>query len=458
MLLLLLVLHCALDTTAYEQMSFWLTNPNQSVLFRQQDFINFTKYSPSLPIIEIDDSKLYQEMDGFGFCLTGGSAMLLSKMDEKSRANILHELFATDAANIGVSYLRVSIGASDLDERVFSYDDLPPGQTDPELDGFSLAADEEYLIPVLKEIIAIFPGIKILGTPWSPPVWMKTNLSTIGGSLEPEFYKSYALYLVKYVQGMRAHGIRIDAITVQNEPLNLGNNPSMYMPAEQEAVFIKKYLGPMFKTLNIDTKIIIYDHNADRPDYPISILNDTEARKYIDGSAFHLYAGSISALSAVHYAHPDKNIYFTEQYIGAPPNWINDIIWHVKNLIIGASLNWSRTVLEWNIAADAHQNPHTPGGCDSCLGGITIEGNKITRNPGYYIIAVASKFVRPGSIRISSSDLDVISSVAFLNPNKSKVAVVLNDSDQKQIFAIKYNGEFAICELPALSLGTYVWN
>lgn len=230
---------------------------------------------------------------------------------------------------------------------------------------FSLAPDEQHLIPVLKEILAINPDIRIMGSPWSPPAWMKTNGDTRGGSLKPEYYPAYANYFVKYIQGMAAAGITIDAITVQNEPLHPGNNPSLLMLAEEQAVFIKDYLGPAFREANIDTKIIIYDHNADRPDYPISILDDPEANQYIDGSAFHLYGGTIDALSQVHEEHPDKHIYFTEQWIGAPGDFPADLSWHIRELIIGATRNWSRTVLEWNLAADPNQDPHTDrGGCD----------------------------------------------------------------------------------------------
>jgi len=378
-------------------------------------------------------------------------------MNTANRAALLKELFATSENDIGVSYLRISIGASDLDDHVFSYDDLPAGQTDPNLKKFTLNEDSKYLIPVLKEILKIAPKIKLLGSPWSPPTWMKTNDSSKGGSLKPEFYDAYAKYFVKYIQGMRSEGIRIDAITVQNEPLHPGNNPSMLMLAADQAIFIKDHLGPAFKAAHIDTKIIIYDHNADRPDYPISILNDPNAKKYIDGSAFHLYGGPIEALSKVHEAHPDKNIYFTEQWVGAPGNFPVELNWHVKNLVIGATRNWARTVLEWNLASDPNQNPHTPGGCDRCLGAVTIDGNKVTRNPAYYIIAHASKFVRPGSVRISSNLPENLPNVAFKTPGGKKVVIVLNDSKSAQTFNISYNHKIATSSLEAGAVATYIW-
>jgi glucosylceramidase len=231
----------------------------------------------------------------------------------------------------------------------------------------------------------------------------------------------------------------------------------LLMLANEQALFVKKHLGPAFRSAKIKTKIIIYDHNADRPDYPISILNDPEAKKFIDGSAFHLYGGPIEALSKVHEAHPDKNVYFTEQWIGAPGNFAGDLSWHVKNLVIGGTRNWARTVLEWNLAADPQQNPHTPGGCDRCLGAVTIDGNKVTRNPAYYIIAHASKFVRPGSKRISSDLPEGLPNVAFKTPQDKRVIIVLNESNKRQIFNIVFKRKMITTSLNAGSVGTYVW-
>jgi glucosylceramidase len=438
---------------------FWLTNPgNRSALFVRQAPLPVTAGADTKAgsTIHIDPSRTYQTIDGFGYTLTGGSAMLLNRMEASARKALLHELFATEGNGIGVSYLRVSIGASDLDERVFSYDDLPAGETDPTLAKFSLAPDQEHLIPILQEILAINPTIKILGSPWSPPTWMKSNGNSKGGSLKLGFYEAYARYFVKYIQGMQKYGIRIDAITIQNEPLHPGNNPSLLMLPAEQALFIRQYLGPAFKKADIKTKIILYDHNADRPDYPITVLNDPEARKYVDGSAFHLYAGPISALSEVHNAYPDKNLYFTEQWIGAPGNLKGDLAWHVQELIIGATRNWSRTVLQWNLAADPQQKPHTPGGCDQCLGALTIKGNAVQRNPGYYNVAVASKFVRPGSVRVESDMPKSLPNVAFKTPGGQLVLIVLNDSPTTQLFAIAYAASQAKAVLPPGAVGTYV--
>jgi glucosylceramidase len=437
---------------------FWLTKSDKSVLFKKQDLsLLFSSTINSLPTIIVDTTQVFQGIDGFGYTLTGGSATLINSLSPAKQDELLKELFSTEESGIGVSYLRVSIGASDLSAAPFTYNDRPAGQTDLTLQHFNLDTERTDFLPVLKKIVAINPSIKIMGSPWSPPTWMKTNNSFIGGSLKPEYYAVYAQYFVKYIQAMKAEGITIDAITIQNEPLHPGNNPSLLMYANEQADFIKNHLGPAFRAANITTKIIIYDHNADRPDYPISILNDADARQYVDGSAFHLYGGNITALTQVRNAYPDKNIYFTEQWVGAPSNFSGDLKWHIETLIIGATRNWSRNVLEWNLAADPNNDPHTVGGCTACLGAITIGGSNVTRNVAYYIIAHASKFARPGSVRIGSNEIANLPNVAFKAPNGKKVLIVLNNSNGTQAFNIKFNGKIVSSALNAGAVGTYIW-
>jgi len=442
------------------QASLWLTRADRSALFeKQKDALTFKPATSNSFTITVNDKQTYQPIDGFGFALTGGSAMHIIRMSADSRAALLQELFATNGNNIGVSYIRLSIGASDLNEKVFSYDDMLTGQTDPTLKHFDLGPDKQDVIPVMKQILAINPAIKILGSPWSPPAWMKTNEDTRGGRLKPEYYSTYAKYLVKYIQEMKAQGIIIDAITIQNEPLHPGNNPSLLLVAPDEGDFIKNNLGPAFKAASIKTKIIIYDHNADRPDYPISILNDPATRKYIDGSGFHLYGGKMDALTEVHNAHPDKNLYFTEQMVVEPENKATiNIVNPVKRLIIGATRNWSRNVLEWNLAADPEYKPYTDrGGCPMCQGAVTIDKNEVKRNLAYYSIAHASKFVRPGSVRIASNNSDNLPNVAFKTPDGKKVLIVANTGDASQDFNISYQGKVIAATLDKGSVGTYIW-
>ena len=444
------------DSTNATTVEFWLTNPDKTALFQSQSG-QTTVVGGSLSTLEVFESQTFQSIDGFGCALTGGSAILINKMSDAEKAKLLNELFATDGNNIGMSYLRISIGASDLSDRVFTYDDLPYGQTDTAMAQFSLEPERKDLIHVLKQILAINPGIKILGSPWTAPVWMKTKNSSIGGSLKQQYYAAYSKYFVKYIQGMKAEGIPIDAVTIQNEPLFGGNNPSMIMTAAEQTTFIKNYLGPDFKVNNIETKIIIYDHNADRTDYPITVMNDPDAKKYVAGSAFHLYGGTIDDLSKVKTAHPDKDLYFTEMWVDAPGDLGNDLNWHVKNLIIGGTRNWCKNVIEWNLASDPDQNPHTDGGCTQCLGAITLNGNTITRNPAYYILAHAAKFVRPGSVRIGSTLSTALPNVAFKTPDGKKVMIVLNDSGSIQVFKLATGNNTLTFTLKAGAVATFVW-
>jgi glucosylceramidase len=438
----------------------WLTNPDKSSLFaHQQKQLQFDAKTNNNPVINVDDKQTYQSLVGFGFALTGGSAGHIINMDAQSRSKLLQEVFATDDDNIGVSYLRLSIGSSDLNDHVFSYDDLPEGETDINMDKFDLGPDKKDVIPVMKEILAVNPAIKILGSPWSPPKWMKTNDDTRGGRLNPEYYAAYAKYFVKYIQQMKAEGITIDAITVQNEPLHPGNNPSLLLTAPEERDFVKNNLGPAFKAAGITTKILVYDHNADRPDYPITILDDPGAAKYIDGSAFHLYGGKIEALNDVHNAHPDKNIYFTEQMVVQFHDTARMIIAApVGTIIIGATRNWCRNVLEWNLAAGPDFKPYTDrGGCSMCQGAVTIDGNSFSENIAYYSMAHISKFVRPGSVRIATNDIESLPNVAFTTPGNKKVLIVANEKNDPQTFTISYNGKNASATLEGKAVATFVW-
>src|SRR5208282_2560349 len=297
----------------------WLTTPDRTAIVAPQaSSLHFSSDAGQAPALTVDDEQHFQTMDGFGFALTGGSAQLLMRMGAAPRAALLKELFTTDSDGIGVSYLRLSIGASDMNERVFSYDDLPPGETDVEMAKFDLGPDRADVIPVLKEILAIRPEIKILGSPWSPPAWMKTNNDVKDGHLKPEFYGAFAKYFVKYIEAMRAEGIAIDAITIENEPLNPKNTPSMAMFAQEQDTFVAKDLGPAFEKAGIRAKILLYDHNPDVLSYALSILGDPAASKYVDGTAFHLYGGEATLLAQVHDAFPKKNLYLTEQSVTEP--------------------------------------------------------------------------------------------------------------------------------------------
>ena len=456
--LLLFLLLCFGFSAKAQAPSFWLTDPKSGILFQKQSAIAATTGEPTEQISLYPDST-YQSMDGFGFTLSQGSASHLLSMSDSARKSILQELFGSGENDIRISYLRLAVAASDLNAFPFSYNDLKdPKASDPKLSQFSLSYDTLDVLPILKQILAINPKVTLMASPWSPPTWMKDNRDTRGGSLLTQFEASYAQYLVKYIQEMGKRGFSIDALTIQNEPLHPGNNPSLLMLPEQQARFIGQHLGPAFRQAGIKTKIIGYDHNADRPDYPITVLSDPLANPFIDGSAFHLYGGQIEALSEVHRAFPDKHIYFTEQWVGSPGNMEGDIAWHIKNLIIGAPKNWAKTVLEWNLSSNLELTPHTDrGGCNRCLGAITIDGDAVTRNPAYYVIAHASKLVDPGSYRIGSSMPEGLSNVAFLRADGKQVLIVHNDSNATKQFEIRSGNQHFKAFLSAGATGTWIW-
>lgn len=441
--------------------TYWLTTPDRETLFQKQAIaLEFHEPNDQDPRIDVDDKVQYQQVDGFGFTLTGGSAELIGRLEPIQKDALLSELFTTEGSSIGVSYLRLSIGASDLSSTAYSYDDTPG---DIDLKDFSIAKERAYLLPLLKQITQLNPDIQIMATPWSAPAWMKSNNSFYGGgsnpgTLLPQYFESYANYFVKYIQAMGAEGITIHAVTPQNEPLNAYNNPSMLLTAEDENEFIKDYLAPAFRQSAIKTKIIIYDHNLDHPEYARSLLSDPETYELVDGTAFHLYAGDIHTMGNLHEAFKDKHLYFTEQYTSVTGDFGQDLQWHVKNLLIGAMRNWSRNVLEWNLAADPAQQPHLEGGCTDCLGAVTISDNQVTqRNQSYYIIAHAAKFVRPGSFRIRSTQAEELPNVAFSTPDAQHVLIVLNESACPRRFQIAFNGAVVRPTLPAGAVGTFVW-
>jgi glucosylceramidase len=445
----------------------WLTTPDESKLLERQPDLALeeageAEEADDEATIVIDDSIAYQTIDGFGASLTDASAWLLAeKLAPAQRELLMKRLFDREEG-IGIAYLRLPMGASDFALEHYTYNDLPPGETDPELTRFSIGHDEAYIIPALLEARRINPDLKLMASPWSAPAWMKTSESLIGGSLKLEHYGTYADYFVEFVQAYEAAGLPIDAVTPQNEPHHVpGDYPGMRMEAVNQAEWIKQELGPAFADAGLTTKIVIWDHNWDETYYPMTVLNDPEAAKFVAGTAFHGYAGDVSSQSKVKDAFPDKDIYFTESSGGA---WADDfgdnLKWDMQQLIIGATRNWARTVLKWNLALDESHGPNK-GGCQDCRGVVTIDSGTgdFALNEEYYAFGHASKFVKPGAVRIESNTLGSgsIENVAFRNPGGSIVLVALNSGDEEKPFAIRYAGRMLETSLPAGAAATYVW-
>ncbi|WP_433815596.1 RICIN domain-containing protein [Flavobacterium johnsoniae] len=432
----------------------FITSGDQTRLLQQQGTVNFGANSGTNPsTVTVNAGTTYQTMDGFGYTLTEGSAEVISGMAATQQNQLLNDLY-NPTTGLNASVVRISIAASDLSSSSYSYNET---SGDTNMNNFSLnGPDLTYLIPIIKKIQQINPNIKILATPWSAPRWMKTNNSWIGGSLQTQYYAAYARYFVKYLQAMQAQGIPIWAITPQNEPENPHNEPSMLMNSTEQKNFINQQLGPQMASAGFgNVKIIAFDHNCDNTAYPIDVLNNSS---YVDGAAFHLYLGNISAMSTVK-TQTNKNVYFTEQYTGSGGSFSGDFGWHMQNVVIGSTNNWSKTVLEWNAANNSSLGPRTPGGCNTCLGAITVNNStSYTRNVAYYIIGQISKYVKPGAVRIgSSSTSGSILSVGFKNPDGSIALVVYNTSGSSNTIKVVSGSSAFNYAVPGSSAVTFTW-
>ncbi|MFS1516261.1 carbohydrate-binding protein [Bacillus sp. SCS-151] len=443
---------------AGESVQVWLTTPDETKLLEQQEDITFSRDSSSANI-HIDENIEYQEMDGFGAAVSGSSAYLLNQLNESDKEQILNDLFSEKG--IDLSFVRQTIGASDFNLKSYTYDDMPEGEIDPTLSHFTIDEDRIDVIPVLQQIKSINPQLKILGTPWSAPAWMKESGTLNGGSLDPQHFQSYADYFVKYLQAYESEGLPIYAVTVQNEPHHETTSyPSMYMDANQQIDFVKNYLGPTFNAEGMDTKIIAWDHNWNEFDYPIQVLNDEEANSYVAGSAFHCYAGAPESQSAVFDAHPDKGIWFTECSGG---EWATDfgdnLKWNMSNIVIGATRNWAKSVLLWNLALDENFGPIN-GGCVDCRGVVTVNQGTgdIVKNVEYYVLGHISKFVKPGAKRIESNENTEIENVVFKNRDGSKVLLAMNSTNEQKTFKVRWGTQAFEYSLPAGAVATFTWN
>ncbi len=452
--------------SASNKVSAWLTTADLRTHLAQQGDVHFSTGTGSDVIkISVNENQLDQQMDGFGASLTDGSAWLMyNKMSKSQRDELMERLFSP-VKGIGLNFLRQPMGASDLtapSSGEYSYDDMPKGQTDPNLTHFSIAHDKAYIIPLLKQALRINPGIKIVATPWSPPGWMKSTASMEGGTLNPDSYVPYANYFVKYIQAYQAQGVPIYAVTAQNEPLYQPvGYPGMSFPAEQEANFIANNLAPAFAANHITTKILGYDHNWDTPAYPTTLLSNASTNAALAGTAWHCYAGAAEAQTQVHNAYPTKDTYETECSGG---QWEkNNGLPGTTNLLISATRNWSKSVVRWGLALDPNGEPNlgTGASCTQCRGIVTIDQNtgKVTYNGDYYGMGQASKFLQPSAYRIdSSAGSNEVSDVAFKNPDGSKVLVVYNAAANQQHFDVQWGGQWFSYALPSGAVATFKWS
>lgn len=441
----------------------WVTTPDRRLLLARGADMRLRQSDTSGGIpIDVDARVTYQSIVGFGAALTDASAWLIqTRLSPAQRTALLEELFGR-RNGIGLSFTRLTIGASDFARAHYTFDDMPPGERDDSLARFSIAPNRGEVLPVVKQALAINPQLAVMATPWSAPAWMKTTGSLLKGTLRPDAYAAFAEYLRRYVDAYAAEGVPIFALSVQNEPDHEPDDyPGMRLGAAQRADFVANHLGPLFVRWKVRTRILDWDHNWDRPQSPLEVLADPAARQYVSGVAWHCYAGDVSAQSRVHEAHPDKDTYFTECSGGAwAPNWGDNLRWNVRTLVIGTTRHWARGVLLWNLALDAQHGPHV-GGCTDCRGVVTIDSatGGVTRNEEFYALAHASRFVRPGARRIAStSGVDGVESVAFRNvDDSSKVLLVVNTTNEGRTLRVRDVARQFLAVLPAGAVATYTW-
>lgn len=441
----------------------WITTGDQTRLLSREPTIRTSTGSDTTStVITVDAGTTYQTMVGFGAAMTDASAYLIeTKLDATQRGALMQDLFGRQPG-IGLSLVRVPMGASDFSQRQYSYDDVSANETDSTLSRFSIAPDSAYKIPALKQALAMNPQLTLMASPWSAPGWMKTTGSLIKGTLLPRYYDSFADYFVRFIAAYKAAGIPISAITIQNEPhFEPADYPGMRLDDTARATIIGQHVGPLLASRAPDVKILDWDHNWDDPNAPLTVLANARAAHYVSGVAWHCYAGDVSAQQAVHARHPDKETWFTECSGGAwAPNWSDDLKWFVGTLMIGSTRDWARGVLLWNLALDEHDGPHT-GGCGNCRGVVTIDSRTgaVTRNVDYFALAQASRFVRPGAHRIASStDVNGLQSVAFQNADDaSKVLIVLNTGADARAFTVHDGASWFRYTLPGASVVTFSW-
>lgn len=436
----------------------WITTGDRSRLL-EQEALAFNEMSVDHePVVRLAVDHPLQEVVGFGAAITDASAYLIhARMSPDQRTALLRELFGREDGGLGFDFTRVTIGASDFSLSHYSLADEP----DPTLANFSTEPMQTHVFPVLRQALEINPDLKVMATPWSAPGWMKTTGSMIQGELKPEHYGVYADYLLRYIQSAEAQGAPTHYLSIQNEPdFEPDSYPGMRWAPAGRATFIGRSLGPKLAQAGVRTQILDWDHNWDKPEQPLGVLDDAQANRYVSGVAWHCYAGEVSAQSLVRDRHPDKDVFFTECSGG---DWAADFsdsfVWMMKTLIIGSTENWARGVLMWNLALDENDGPHA-GGCGDCRGVVTINSQTgaVERNQEYYAFGHASRFIRQGARRVEVAGLQGVSAVGFINPDRSRVLIVLNDKDAPLHFAIGEGSRRAPASLPPKSAATYVWD
>lgn len=448
-------------SAASAQVEVWLTLPDKSALLAPQPSLPFVPGAAEGETISVDPAQRFQAMVGFGASITDASAWLIQKrMTADQRAALLNELFGP-GPGLNFSFTRVTVGASDFSRSHYSYDDRPKGETDPGLAHFSIAPAREDVLPAVKAARAVNPGLAVMVSPWSAPGWMKTTDSLIKGSLREKAYAPFATYMRRTIEDFAAEIGPIDYLSIQNEPdFEPENYPGMRLSPAQRARIIGDHLGPELARAGVKTRILDWDHNWDQPKQPLGVLADAKAARHVAGVAWHCYGGEVGAQTQVRDRHPDKDVFFTECSGGEwSKPWPDSWAWTVRNLVIGSTRNWARGVLMWNLALDENFGPHL-GGCGNCRGVVTIDSRtgEVTRNPEYYAFGHASRFVAVGARRIASdSRTGGVETVAFANPDGSRVLLAFNAGKELAAFSVASSRRRFAYALPPNAAVTFRW-
>ena len=421
---------------------------------------SFTPDPGGLPIIDIDPAQQFQSMLGFGVALSDSSAwLLMHKLSAEQRHGLLQELYGP-RSDLRLQLVRVSIGAAEFSREHYSLNDLPPGQSDIAVAAFSIERQRDALLPVLKAAQELAPQLRIFAAPWSAPAWMKSDGSLLQGTLRPEAYDAYARYLRRYLDVYRDEGLPVYALSVQNEPLRKqADYPAMPFEAAARVRFVGAHLGPLLTRSHPAVRILDGEQSWDATEPPQQVLADPAAAPYVRGLAWHCYGGQVEAQSAVHDSPPMRDVYLTECSGGQwAPEWRDGLLHFSRTALIGATRNWARGVMLGNLALDSNGGPHV-GGCRNCRGLVTLgEGGDISRNVEYFALAHASRFVQPGARRIASGSRSAaVDHVAFINPDRSLVLLVVNPAPQPREFVVRLGGQGFRYRLPAASVATLLW-
>jgi len=425
-----------------------------------------TETSTGADLVEINSAVAYQTMLGLGSSLEPSTCSNLWRMSAEDRARTVERLVSV-TNGIGMNLMRICIGTPDFTgDPWYTYDDVPPGETDPELKRFSIEKDKSYVLPVLKLVRQKNPELLFFASPWSPPGWMKSTGTMIGGDLLPRWYPVYAEYFVKFIRAYEAEGIPIYAVTIQNEPgvdRAKEKNPKWFYPSchwtgEQERDFIRDHLGPALRRHGLATRIWCYDHNynaATRGDdpglpYPRTILSDPAAASFVGGVAFHGYEGQPSEMSVFQREFPQVPIHFTEGSVFGLRGGIE---------LIDRLRNWSCSYNAWVTILDEKGRPNNgPFEASRTIIALDTKTGKPTEHFDYFLYGHFMKFIQRGAVRLNSSEgKRLLANVAFRNPDGSLVLVLINGERKQRSVCVRWKSRTASVRLEGRSVATLVW-